>query len=354
MNTTVRHWHRIAAVIAAIGLVGAMSGCHRTESAQEPTEPAAEPAGPITVVASVNQWGSLAAQIGGDDVTVTSIVNTTAVDAHDFEPQTADVATLQQAQVVVCNGAGYDTWATKSLSQDAIAVSAAETVGATEGDNPHLWFSKDARNSMATELAEAFSKALPEKKEQFQKRLADWQERERTLEQSMDDFSQAHPDATYAATESVAYYLMSDLGFKDATPQGYAQSAANEAEPAPADLQEFQSLIEDRGVDLLVNNTQQAGDATNMITGTAGRAEVPVFDVSEQMPTEFTDLTDWITSLVDAINALLPTDTAEDGATESTEPQDGNDSSTSDTSTDESATEDSTVPSNEGQQDPGR
>ena len=43
-----------------------------------------------------------------------------------------------------------------------------------------------------------------------------------------------------------------------------------------------------------------------MITGTAGRANVPVFDVSEQMPEEFDDPTDWIASLVQTISGLLP------------------------------------------------
>ena len=71
------------------------------------------------------------------------------MDAHDFEPKTADVAALQKAQVVVSNGAGYDAWATKNLTKGTVSVSAAQMVGAMEGDNPHLWFSNDARNAMA-------------------------------------------------------------------------------------------------------------------------------------------------------------------------------------------------------------
>ncbi|WP_033509284.1 metal ABC transporter solute-binding protein, Zn/Mn family [Bifidobacterium pullorum] len=356
MQGATHRWNRIAAVLAACGLIASMGACGQNKQSAEPVEPPAEPAGPITVVASVNQWGSLAEQIGGDDVAVTSIVDTTAVDAHDFEPQPADMAALQDAQVVVSNGAGYDAWATKSMGPQTASVSAAETVGASEGDNPHLWFSKDARNGMATELADAFSRILPDKKDDFQKRLDQWQEREQQLEDSMDAFRQAHPDATYAATESVAYYLLSDLGFEDLTPEGYAQASANESEPAPADLQQFQELVESQGVDLLVNNVQQGGDAANMITGTAGRANVPVFDVSEQMPEEFDDPTDWIASLVETISGLLPAgapsdaddadeadSTADDAAGEGTGSADGQDTAG-----------DTSAPSNEGQQDPGR
>lgn len=306
MRGAVRRWRTLAAATAMIGLVVAFGGCLPKEDPHTNTDSNTQPTGPISVVASVNQWGSLAAQIGGDDVDVISIVNSTAVDAHDFEPQTADMAALQQAQIVISNGAGYDAWATKNLGKDTVSISAAETVGASEGDNPHLWFSKDARNGMATELAEAFSKALPDRKEAFQKRLDQWQEREQDLEDAMEEFSQTHPDATYAATESVAHYLMSDLGFENLTPKGYLQSSANESEPAPADLQDFQELMEDGGVDVLVNNVQQGGDASALILEAAQHSEIPVFEVSEQMPEDFDDPTDWIASLVASVDAMLP------------------------------------------------
>lgn len=350
MNVPTHRFGRILACLAALGMTLSAGACGGDTANEPHNEPADEPAGPIVVVASVNQWGSLAEQIGGDDVQVTSIVNTTAVDAHDFEPQTADIAALQQAEVVVSNGAGYDAWATANLTKDTASVSAADTVGAMTGDNPHLWFSKDARNGMATELAEAFSKARPDKREDFERRLADWREQEGEVEDAMDGFSAAHPDATYAATEAVAYYLMSDLGFEDLTPRGYAQSAANESEPAPADLQEFQELVESQGVDVLVNNTQQASDATNMITGTAGRSGVPVFDVSEQMPEDCTDLTSWIGALVDSLASLLGDDEAD-----TTDSGDG--AADPDASAGTGGTpaegDGAAAPSNEGQTDPG-
>lgn len=305
MNTPSRRITRIVAACAAVGLVWAAGACGSDDADDTPDDTAVETTEPIAVVASVNQWGSLAEQIGGDDVEVTSIVSSTAVDAHDFEPQTADVAALQEAEIVVSNGAGYDTWATSNLTEDTTSVCAAQIVGAITGDNPHLWFSKDARVGMATELADAFSKARPDLSDQFAERLAEWQESEDEVEELMAAFVEDHPDVTYAATEAVAYYLMSDLGFEDLTPQGYAQSAANESEPAPADLQEFQELVESGGVDVLVDNTQQLSDTATMITESAQTGEVPLFDVSEQMPEDAENLTAWIRSLVETIDQLF-------------------------------------------------
>ena len=205
--------------LAAAGLGAVMlfasAACGSATTQTEPNtkQNVPEPTGPINVVASINQWGSLAAELGGDDVTVTSIMNSTNVDAHDFEPKTSDVAKLSQAQIVVANGAGYDSWATKPLSKSSTLVSAASVMGAMEGDNPHLWFSKDARSSMASAITEAYVKALPSKKKIFQKRLKNWLNSEKTLETWVNDFTKTHTNLTYAATEPVAYYLMADVGF---------------------------------------------------------------------------------------------------------------------------------------------
>ena len=153
MGTQITRLTRLAAAGLSAVLLFATAACAATSPAEtEPDNKSSVPAptGPINVVASLNQWGSLAAELGGDDVEVTSIVNSTNVDAHDFEPKTSDVAKLSKAQIIVANGAGYDSWATKSMTKTTNIVSAASVMGAMEGDNPHLWFSKDARSSMAT------------------------------------------------------------------------------------------------------------------------------------------------------------------------------------------------------------
>ena len=119
MGTQITRLTRLAAAGLSAVLLFATTACAATSPAEtEPDNKTSVPAptGPINVVASLNQWGSLAAELGGDDVEVTSIVNSTNVDAHDFEPKTSDVAKLSKAQIIVANGAGYDSWATKSMT----------------------------------------------------------------------------------------------------------------------------------------------------------------------------------------------------------------------------------------------
>ena len=151
MRSHQRPFFRILAAGITLCTVLGTASCFGASS--EPDQPTApdtpkEQTTPINVVASVNQWGALAEQIGGVHVKVTSILSSTTEDAHTFEPKTTAVDTLQKAQVVVSNGAGYDSWATKKPGKETpFPFRPRKMVGAVEGDNPHLWFSSDARNA---------------------------------------------------------------------------------------------------------------------------------------------------------------------------------------------------------------
>src|SRR5437588_9746257 len=70
----------------------------------------------LNVVSSENFWGSIASQLGGTRVTVTSIINSPSGDPHDYESTTNDARTLAQADYVILNGAGYDDWASKLIA----------------------------------------------------------------------------------------------------------------------------------------------------------------------------------------------------------------------------------------------
>ena len=65
--------------------------------------------GKIEVVAAENFYGNIAQQIGGDRVSVISILSNPDQDPHLFEAP-AVIRTLAAAQVVIFNGADYDPW----------------------------------------------------------------------------------------------------------------------------------------------------------------------------------------------------------------------------------------------------
>ncbi|MEE0654968.1 metal ABC transporter solute-binding protein, Zn/Mn family [uncultured Bifidobacterium sp.] len=303
--------HRLRAAIAAaiaFALGVTLAGCSFSKQEEpSPSASAKQTTGPITVVASLNQWGSLAARIGGNDAKVTSILSSTTSDAHDFEPTAQDVKTLHAADVVIVNGAGYDTWASKNLPSSVTLVSAADIVGAMDGDNPHLWFSRDARYAMADVIKDTFTQLRAKESKTFSTNLENWKKDEDALEQRIEAFGKGHDDLTYAATESVAYYLMNDMGFEDKTPSGYARAMASDSEPSAADIKDFQKLLDDGGAKLLVNNPQEENETTQGFVDIARKGKTPVLDVTEQMPGEYKDLTSWIEALFDTVEQDMGT-----------------------------------------------
>ncbi|MFQ8951122.1 MAG: metal ABC transporter solute-binding protein, Zn/Mn family [Bifidobacterium pseudocatenulatum] len=295
--------HRITriaiAALASVGMLASVAACGSGQSTSEKN-------GTIEVVASVNQWGTMAKTLGGDNVNVTSIINSTNVDAHDYEPTTSDIAKLQKAQVIIVNGAGYDAWAVKAAqSADATIVNAAEVGGVNDGENPHVWFSAEVRKAVAQAITKAYKQVDAAKKNDFDKMNDQWTAEENNVESKIAEVKQKTDGLAYAATESVASYLAKDMGLADATPSGYARATANESEPTPTDIKQFTDALKAGEIKLLVVNTQEESELTGKITDAAKSVEVPMVELTEQMPEQYDSLTAWMEGLVDAFSQAI-------------------------------------------------
>ena len=295
--------HRIVriaiAALASVGMLASVAACGSGRSSSEKS-------GTIEVVASVNQWGTVAKTLGGGNVNVTSIINSTNVDAHDYEPTTSDIAKLQKAQVIIVNGAGYDAWAVKAAqSANATIVNAAAVGGVNDGENPHVWFSADVRKAVAQAITEAYEQADAAKKSDFDKLHDQWKSEENNVESKIAEVKQKSDGLAYAATESVASYLAEDMGLTDATPSGYVRATANESEPTPTDIKQFTDALKSGEIKLLIVNTQEESELTGKITNAAKSANVPMVELTEQMPEQYDSLTAWMESLVDAFSKAI-------------------------------------------------
>lgn len=83
--------------------------------------------GRVQVVASTNVYGSLAAQIGGDRVEVTSLIASATKDPHSYDASARDRLAVQNADLVIENGGGYDSFMTELREgSDAKVVTAVE------------------------------------------------------------------------------------------------------------------------------------------------------------------------------------------------------------------------------------
>ena len=276
-GTIVNRYARIAiAVLASVGLLTSASACGTSQNG------AGSAHGAISVVSSINQWGTLAEQLGGSGVQVTSIINSTNVDAHDYEPTTSDIAKLQKARIVIVNGAGYDSWAVKAAqSAKSQVINAAEIGGVKNGGNPHVWFSAAVRKAVAQAITRAYEGTRPDGKADFDKLNQQWRSKEDEVARKI--------------TETK----------RKATPTGYMRATANESEPTPTDIKQFTDMLEAGKVGLLVVNIQEETELTGKIVTAAKSSNIPIVELTEQMPEQYDSLTDWMAALVDAFSKAI-------------------------------------------------
>ena len=253
------------------------------------------PAAPVRVVASVDQWGSIASELGGDCVDVTTIITGTTADPHDYEPSPSDLMAFGEAKVVIVNGVDYDHWAIDALGnvdQQPVVVDAGDVTGQTEGDDPHLWYSPQAVLSVSAAITAAFRTAAPDAGDYFAERASQWESSLRPYDELISRIASASP-VSVAMTEPVFERMAEALGISDMTPAGFLDATRNEADPSPGDIAEFETILEDGLVDVLVVNTQTGDPTTERLRSTAESNDIAVVEVTETVPDGYSGFLEW-------------------------------------------------------------
>ncbi|MCW2699196.1 MAG: hypothetical protein JWQ45_731 [Blastococcus sp.] len=301
-------WAALAG-LALFGLPACSSGGGSGPAVSEGNAEAC-PTDVVDVVVSVSQWSDLVRDLGGDCVNVTTVVSSGAVDPHDFEPATADLAAFSAAEMVVLNGAHYDEWAADAvaaLDPQPSVVDAAEVAGVSaQGSDPHLWADPEIVPEMAAAVTAALVDLTGDRAGYFQKRQGVWQGDVQQYVDAVDELRTLAEGRTYAATEGVYNRMADAVGLTDVTPAGYQRSAGNASDPAPGDLAAFEAVLADGSADVLLYNTQTSGSVPDQLRDAAETAGVPVVEVTESPRDATASFVEWqygqIRQLTDALS----------------------------------------------------
>jgi zinc/manganese transport system substrate-binding protein len=297
---TLRHLRAGAAVAAALLALTACGGGSGTPAGAD---------GKVDVVASTNVWGSVVRAVGGDAVTVHSIIDDPSADPHSYESKPADVAALAKAKLVVFNGGGYDDFFTKLVGDagagGAKQVDAFALSGKADGVNEHVWYDLPTVQKVADKVAEELSAAAPEQKDTFTANAKAFDDKLGELGASVKKIGVDHPGSKVVVTEPVPHYLLEAAGVADATPTEFSEAIENETDVPVAALTETTDLITGKQVTALVNNTQTENSVTQQLVSKAEGAGIPVVGVTETLPAGVSGYLDWMTKQVDALSTAL-------------------------------------------------
>jgi len=312
--------HRLAAAVllASFSLTGCSShpadaptvdsSKNVTPSSSTAAAPAPCPVAPVNVVVSVDQWGDIVSDLGGQCTAVKTVLASSSVDPHDYEPSPADAALFTGAQLVVINGAGYDSWAAKlaaTSAQNTPVVDAGKVTATAEGANPHLWYSPPAVTAVADAVTAELSKLQPKAADYFRNQRVAFTTALDPYNELINKIKTGVAGKSYAATETVFDYQAQALGLVNKTPAGYQSASANESDPAPADIADFTTALADHQIDVLIYNTQTEGSIPEQIRAAAQQAGVPVVNVTETVPPGVTSFETWQDDQLTALGRAL-------------------------------------------------
>jgi zinc/manganese transport system substrate-binding protein len=291
----------IAIMNIVVGLVASLTIMAAAEA------PAFASDGKIAVVAAENFYGDVAQQIGGDTVSVTSILSNPDQDPHLFEISPSVVRAIAAAQVVVYNGIDYDPWIERLLKvtprSGRAMIAAAGLMHKQAGDNPHLWYDPTTMPAVAGALAAAFTAIAPAHADTYAARLKIFIASLEPLNRKIAAIGARFAGVAVTASEPVFGYMAAalHLTMRD---QNFQRAIMNDTEPSAGDVAGLQRNLKTRQVRVMFYNKQAVTKVVQRLVDLARANNVPVVGVTETAPRGLS-YQDWVQSELDATEKAL-------------------------------------------------
>ncbi|WP_103380845.1 metal ABC transporter solute-binding protein, Zn/Mn family [Pseudonocardia dioxanivorans] len=262
----------------------------------------------LKVVSTLNVWGSLADQLGGDRVRVTVV--DTGADPHDYEPTAQDARAIAAADLVLRNGIGYDEWAGRLLDANPVEGRAVLDVGSELGlpadGNPHQWNDPDSVHRVVDAITARYIRLRPADAGYFTA------QHDRFVHAGLSAYDAAVTDirtrfagTPVGASESLLVPLSTGLHLRMLTPAGYLDAEHDEAEPSAADVAATEAQLTGRQVAVWMYDARSTEPQVLRLNDLARAAGVPVVSFTEAIPAGDDTFQDWQTGQLTALATAL-------------------------------------------------
>ncbi|CAI2693294.1 metal ABC transporter solute-binding protein, Zn/Mn family [Apilactobacillus apinorum] len=259
----------------------------------------------IHVTSSVNFYGEVAKNVLGKYGKVTSIINNPNIDPHDFNPASSDAKSVYQANLVIYNGLGYDSWAQKLLSsnKNVDSINVGSLMGKKTGDNPHIWYNVATMEKLANELAAKFTKLQPSHKKDFENNAKAYIAKLKVLNTQLADIKKNKINKTVAVSEPVFDYSLTNMGYT-VSDKSFEEATEKDNDPSPKSIREIQNDIKDHKLAFFVYNKQVNSKTVTNLVKLAKQNNVPVVSVTETKPSDEPTYITWMQNQYKEIQAI--------------------------------------------------
>lgn len=281
---------RITKSLFIMGLMGMImllaSACSNKDQAKTRSDK-------VSIVTTTNVYADIAKNVAGKYGSVQAIIKNSATDPHDFEPTTADAKKLTNANIIVANGLGYDSWMNKlasSVSKKPVLVGE-DLMGLKKVDNPHIWYDLDMPTKYVNYLVKRLSK-LDKKHAAYFKENGDKYLAKIAKVKQIAKSADKKNNKPVFVSEPVFDYGLEEAGYKIGDKE-FEEAIENGTDPSPKTINKMTNEIKDKKIAFFVNNTQASSSTVKTFVKLAKENGVPVLNVRETIPNHMTYL-DWM------------------------------------------------------------
>ncbi|HET9051695.1 MAG TPA: zinc ABC transporter substrate-binding protein [Candidatus Dormibacteraeota bacterium] len=267
--------------------------------------------GHIAVVAAENFWGSVVAQLGGDDVSVTSVVTDPNADPHDYQTSASTARAFATAGYVVVNGAGYDGWADSLLDANPTGnrtvLHVDDLLGQRHAENPHFWYTPAYVERVADRITNDLASIDPAHAAAYTTRRTSFEAALAPYHAAITAIRSRFSGAKVASTESIFEGMAAALGLDLISPPELMKAVAEGNDPPADALARFQQQLESRAATVLVYNEQTSTDVTTNLRKLADDHGIAVVGITETIQPANASFQAWMTAELTAIQTALRT-----------------------------------------------
>lgn len=281
---------RITKSLFIMGLMGMImllaSACSNKDQAKTKSDK-------VSIVTTTNVYADIAKNVAGKYGSVQAIIKNSATDPHDFEPTTADAKKLTNANIIVANGLGYDSWMNKlasSVSKKPVLVGE-DLMGLKKVDNPHIWYDLDMPTKYVNYLVKRLSK-LDKKHAAYFKENGDKYLAKIAKVKQIAKSADKKNNKPVFVSEPVFDYGLEEAGYKIGDKE-FEEAIENGTDPSPKTINKMTNEIKDKKIAFFVNNTQASSSTVKTFVKLAKENGVPVLNVRETIPNHMAYL-DWM------------------------------------------------------------
>ena len=166
----------------------------------------------------------------------------------------------------------------------AMVIRVADLIGATDGDNPHIWYDPRTMPALAARLAEILKQ--PDNLAAFQKEMD-------AVTSKIAEIKSAYSGTVVTATEPVFGYMADALGFKMEN-YGFQLAVMNDTEMSFQQASDFEKSLHDKSMKILFYNSQVTDPVTQRMQEIAKKLGVAVIGVTETQPPGAKNYADWM------------------------------------------------------------